>query len=273
MLTRRKNRQLPSLLLCALLVTGCASEPKSVPSDLREQLGKVYLSSAGSTGETFFHADFENGGIMGDSGKNTVEALDQCLGGALMGGALAPVIFAVCAPINISTAIMKTSSLHSKPEISEETLADLEQKTNAILKDADLSPALVATIDERSQHNAYLAHYEISHGTLPLPENNETVSELAAKWDYQTVIEIRITEAGFESDAGKAPLLHFSMTAEVKLIETKSGSVLDKQEYRYDGAPQPYQFWFSDDYHNLLEEITKANQKLASNILDKVFIK
>jgi hypothetical protein len=205
--------------------------------DLRERLGKVYLNSAGSTGETFFHADFESNSMMG---KNAVEALDQCLGGALMSGSLAPVVLMVCAPINVPAAMMKARNPNSKPEISEETLADIETKTNAFLKNADLSPALVATIDEQSQHNAYLAKYEISHGTLPLPENGETIVEVAAQWDYQTVAEIRIIEAGFESDAGKAPLLHFSMTAEVKLVETKSGSVLDKQEYRYDGKPQHY---------------------------------
>jgi hypothetical protein len=87
------------------------------------------------------------------------------------------------------------------------------------------------------------------------------------------VAEIRIIEAGFESDAGKAPLLHFSMTAEVKLVETKSGSVLDKQEYRYDGKPQHYNSWFDDDYTNLAREIAQANKTVATDILNKIFIK
>lgn len=261
---------LTRLVLCTLLVCSCASEPEPISPDVREQLGKVYLNSAGSTGETFFHADFESSSMMG---KNALEAMDQCLGGALMGGSLAPVILMVCAPINVPAAMMKAYNPNSKPEISDETLADIETKTNEFLKNADLSPSLVATIDDESQHNAYLAKYDISHGTLPLPENGDTIVEVAARWDYQTVAEIRIIEAGFESDAGKAPLLHFSMTAEVKLVETKSGSVLDKQEYRYDGTPQPYKFWFGDDTRILSEEIAKANRTLANKILDKVFIK
>ena len=273
MLTRQKTTQPAYLLLCALLINGCASEPESVSPDVRERLGKVYLNSAGSTGETFFHADFENDGVMGGTGQNAVDALDQCLGGALMGGSLAPVILLACSSINVPVAMMKAQNPNSKPEISKEELADIEKKTNAILKDADLTPALVATIDDESQHNAYLAHYEISHGILPLPENGETIAEMAAKWDYQTVAEIRVTEAGLESDPGKAPLLHFSMTAEVKLVETKSGSVLNKQEYRYDGTSQPYKFWFSDNSSLLPEEIKKANVTLANKILDKVFIK
>lgn len=270
MFTHRKGPLPVFLLPGILLVASCASEPKPVSPDLRERLGKVYLNSAGSTGETFFHADFESNSMMG---KNAVEALDQCLGGALMSGSLAPVVLMVCAPINVPAAMMKARNPNSKPEISEETLADIETKTNAFLKNADLSPSLVATIDEQSQHNAYLAKYEISHGTLPLPENGETIVEVAAQWDYQTVAEIRIIEAGFESDAGKAPLLHFSMTAEVKLVETKSGSVLDKQEYRYDGTPQPYNIWFGDDLQRLPKEIATANRTLASNILSAIFIK
>ncbi|HSC75964.1 MAG TPA: hypothetical protein VLB90_07000 [Pseudomonadales bacterium] len=273
MFTHRKNPLTVPLLLSTLLVVGCASEPKPISHDLREHLGKVYLNSAGATGETFFHTDFKNGSVMGDAGKNAVDALDQCLGGALMGGSLAPVILMACAPINVPMAMMKAHTPSSKPEISKEELADVEEKTTAILQHADLTPALVATIDDESQHNAYLTHYEISHGVLPSPENGETIIEVAAKWDYQTVAEIRIIEAGFESDAGKAPLLHFSMTAEVKLVETKSGSVLDKQEYRYDGKPQPYKFWFSNEPPILPEEIKKANVALANKILDKVFIK
>lgn len=270
MFNHRKGPRLAYLLPGMLLVASCASEPESIAPDVREHLGKVYLNSAGSTGETFFHADFETGGVMG---KSAAEAMDQCLGGALMGGSLAPMILMVCAPINVPAAMMKAYNPNSKPEISEETLADIETKTNAFLKNADLSPSLVATIDDEGQHNAYLAQYEISHGTLPLPENGETIIEVAAKWDYQTVIEVRVIEAGFESDAGKAPLLHFSMTAEVKLVDTKSGSVLDKQEYRYDGTPQPYKSWFENDLQKLPEEIRKANKTLANKILDKVFIK
>lgn len=273
MFTRQHSHRLLYLLPCALLITGCASEPKSVSPELRQQLGKVYLNSAGATGETFFHADFKSGGVMGGTGKHAAEALEQCLGGALMGGSLAPAILMVCAPINVPMAMMKAHNPNSKPEISKEELADIEKQTNAILQNADLTPALVATIDDQSQHNAYLAQYEISHGILPPPENDETLAEVAAKWDYQTVAEIRVTEAGFESDPGKAPLLHFSMTAEVKLVETKSGSVLDKQEYRYDGTPQPYKFWFNDDAPLLPDEIKKANVTLANKILDKVFIK
>lgn len=278
MLSQQDSQQSACLLLwallvpCALLVSGCASEPKSVSPDVREQLGKVYLYSAGATGETFFHADFQND-FMSGAGKNAVEALDQCLGGALMGGAMAPAILAICAPINITGSMINGYTPDNTPKISEETLADLEKRTNDILGTADLTPALVATIDEESQHNNYLAQHEISHGTLPIPLHGESVSELAGKWDYQTVMEVRVTESGFESDAGKAALLHYSITAEVKLIETKSGSVLDKQEYRYDGKPQPYQFWFGDDAGKFPEEIKKANQVLANKILDKVFIK
>jgi hypothetical protein len=270
MFTQGTNNPSACLLLCALLISGCTSTPEPLSADIRQHLGKVYLNSAGASGETFFHADFETRGTMG---KDAAAAMEQCLGGALMGGSLAPAILLVCAPINVSTALMKARNPNSKPAISEEALVDIEEKTNAFLQSADLSPSLVATIDEQSQHNAYLAKYEISHGTLPLPENDESIVEVAAKWDYQTVAEIRVIEAGFESDAGKAPLLHFSMTAEVKLVDTKSGSVLDKQEYRYDGTPQPYNIWFGDDLQKLPEEITKANRTLGNQILTAIFIK
>lgn len=262
-------------LLCALLITGCASEPRSIDSETRDRLGKVYLYSAGSTGETFFHADFKSDDFMGISGanKNAAEALDECLGGALMGGALAPTILAVCAPLNIAGTVIVGYAPNDTPKISDETLAELEKRTNDILKAADLTPALVATLDQQSQANAYLAKYEISHGTLPLPKPGESLTELAAKWDFQTIMEVKVITAGFESDQGKAALLHYAMTAEVKLTDTTSGKVINKQEYRYDGTPHSYKFLFGEDNEKLSDEIKLANQTLANQILDKIFIK
>lgn len=276
MITQQKNKHSLHLLLCAQLICGCASTPASLPPDTRQHLGKVYLNSAGATGETFFHADFTNGGAGGaikGAGQGALAGLDSCIDGAIGAAALAPVVLLVCTPILVSTGIVKGSSAGSTPVVSAETIANLEQRINEILKNADLSPALVATIDEQSQQNNYLAQYEISHGTLPAPETGESMSDVAAKWDYQTMIEIQVLKAGFESDDGKVPMMHFTMTAHVKLVDTKSGSVLQEQDYDYNSSPQPYKTWLTNDYRNVTLEIVKSNHALANNIIDAVFIK
>src|SRR6478735_7484235 len=113
MFTRRQSQQAAYLLLCALLSNGCASKPESLAPDTRQHLGKVYLNSAGSTGETFFHADFANGGTSGaikGAGKGALSGLDSCLNGALSTGGLAPIVLLVCTPIMVPTAMVKGST-------------------------------------------------------------------------------------------------------------------------------------------------------------------
>lgn len=276
MFIRRKSTQPLCLWLCGLLTAGCASNPEPLPPDLRQKLGKVYVNSAGPTGETFFHADFVNGGTGGaikGAGKGALTGLDSCLNNALSSGVLAPVVLLVCTPIVLPGSIAKGSEAGSNPSVPAAKLAEEEQHTNKLLQDADLSPALVATIDDESQKNAYLAQYEISHGTLPAPEQNESIKDIAAKWGYQTVMEVQVTQAGLETDDGKVPMMHFSMTAHVKLVDTKTGSVLQEQDYSYNSPVQPYAIWFKNDYRNLTSEIVKANHTLANNIIDGTFIK
>ena len=273
MINPQKNKHALHLLLCTQLVYGCASTPDALPPDTRQHLGKVYLNSAGATGETFFHADFANGGAIKGAGEGALAGLDSCFNGALGAAALAPVVFLVCTPILVSTGIIKGSTTGRTPAVSADTIANLDQHINEILKNADLSPALVAAIDEQSQKNNYLAQYEISHGTLPSPDSGESMSDVAAKWDYQTMMEIQVLKAGFESDDGKVPMMHFTMTAHVKLVETKSGAVLQEQDYDYNSSPQPYNIWLNNTERNVMQEIVKANQAMANNIIDAVFIK
>lgn len=259
-----------------LLLTSCASTPEPLSADKRQQLGKVYLNSAGPTGETFFHADFETGGTGGalrGAGKGAAKGLEDCLGSAIAGAQLAPLVFLICAPTRIPAVMMQGSRQGSVPVVPEETLAALEQQAVELLDNADLSPALVVAIDDLSQKNPALAAYEITHGILPLPEHNQSVNTIAAQWDYQTVMNVQVTRAGFESAKSQTPMLLFSMSAEITLYEAASGKLLDAQQYHYRSEPQPYALWFSNDYRNLVKEIARANKTLAGDIIGNVFMR
>lgn len=262
-------------LFCGALLASCASKPEPLSVEKRQQLGMVYLSSAGPTGEIFFHADFANGGTSGalkGAGKGAVQAMDGCVNSALSSGPLAPLVLLVCTSLQVPANIAAGSAAGSEQVISEETLASVEQQANQVLQHADLSSALVATLDDLSQKREALAQYEISHGTLPVSENGETVNNVAAKWGYQTVMEVHITKAGFETDEDRVPMMHLSMTANIRLVEAKSGSVLQQQEYQYNGEPQSVSEWFSNNFRKLYRELALANQVLASDILHNTFI-
>lgn len=268
------SRRTFAFLLCGLLLTACASQPEPLPLETRQRLGKVYLSSAGSTGETFFHADFAKGGAAGSikgAGKGVVKTLESCASSALSTGVIAPLILLVCTPLMLPANMAAGSAAGATPEVPEEALDSLEQKTNALLQQLDLSPALVARLDEMSQQHTALAQYEISHGTLPLPENGEAVNVIAAKWGYQTVMEVEVTRVGFESDRGRVPMMHLSMTADVRLVEASTGKVIQQQDYHYEGAPQTLSAWYDNHDSNIPKEIGRANQVLSRKIIEHVF--
>lgn len=240
------------------------------------QLGKVYLSNSGAAGETYFDADFARGGKGGaiaGAGKGAFTGLDACFGNALAAGALAPLVMLVCTPILVPVGMVRGSEAGSSPAIAEETLASLEQQANDLLRHADLGAALVATLDELGQQDAALAPYEISHGTLPAPEQGEPLHELAATWGYRTLLDIEVTRAGFDSDDGRVPMMHFAMTAEVRLLEAASGKLLGEQEYRYSGVPRPVASWFASNNRKIGEELVNASRQVAGDIAGNVFLK
>lgn len=272
---QRKSHKLSCLLLCTLLASGCTSTPTPISQGLRQQLGKVYLYSAGPTGETFFDTDFATGGAGGafkGAGQGAYQGLDSCLNNAVSAGVLGVLVMAICTPLAVPGSMIKGTMAGSTAAIPQDTLANIEQHANTVLQNADLSPALVATLDELSQHYD-VAQFEISHGTLPAPASGETVHAVAARWDYQTVMEIQVTKAGFESHDSRVPMAHFAMTAEMRLVETGSGKILKKQEYTYHSMPQQYGYWFNDNNRVLLQEITKGNRKVAGDIINNVFLK
>jgi hypothetical protein len=265
-----------SLLLCAMIASGCATNPEPLAPDVRQRLGKVYLNSNGATGETYFRADLPKGGMTGaiaGAGKGAANNLESCLNNSISSGGLAPLVMLICTPLMVPIGIVRGSSAGSKAGVPEQTVENLEQQTHSLLQQADLSPALVATIDDMGQQIEKLAPYEMAHGILPAPEGKQTIYSVAAAWDYQTVMDIQVVKAGVDSVKGKVPMMYLSMTARVRLVEAATGKLIKEQDYEYDSTPQPVKYWINDETRQLVLAVAQANKALSKNIIDDVFIK
>lgn len=264
----------PLLILCTLWLAACAASNTPLTDEQRQQLGKVYLHGASSAHDTYFDGDIRRGGASGalkGAGAGVINGLDGCLNSALGAGPLAPLVLAICTPLAVPAAVVQGGREGVKPLISDEDLMALKTQANQTLQSADLNGALVATVDEQSQNQPALSGYEISHGVLPPPEKHQSIEQLAAQWGYQTVLHIEVTKAGFETDDGRIPLMHFSMIARTHLVDTRNNKALHTGEYRYDSAPQPVSYWLSNDYQLLADEIIKGNKNIASDILKNIF--
>lgn len=265
------------MLLCALIAGGCASDPEPLKPELRQKLGKVYLNSNGATGETYFHArHLPKGGMSGalaGAGKAAANNLESCMNNSISSGGLAPLVMLICTPLMVPMGIVQGSSAGSKAGVSAETVGELEQQAHTLLQQADLSPALVATIDEMGQQMESLAPYELAHGILPSPEKSQTVYSVANAWGYQTVMDIQVLKTGVESEKGKVPMMHLSMKARMRLVEAASGKLIQEQDYEYNSKPQPAKYWINDQTRELVKAVAETNKALASHIIDDVFIK
>ncbi len=272
----RKTLSCLLFAISALNLIGCSSTSKPLTAEQRQQLGKVYLYGVGGAHDIYFHGDIRKGGASGalkGAGVGALNGLDGCLDSALGAGALAPLVLAICTPLAVPAGMVKGGHKGSVPLVSDENLIALKNQTNQTLQDADLNGALVATVDAQSQHFSALATYDISHGILPTPEKNQSIESIAAQWGYQTVLHIEVTKAGFETNGGRIPLMHFSMTAHTRLIDTRNNKTLHTGEYRYDSTPQPVSYWFREDYRLLANETINGNRQMANDMLKDIFLR
>lgn len=257
-------------------LSGCSTASAPLTAEQRQQLGKVYLYGASHVHETFFHGDIRKGGVGGAMrgiGAGAADGLGNCLDSAIAAGPLGPLVLAICAPLQVPAGMVEGGRAGSKPLISEEALDELKNKANQTLQDADLNGALVAATDEQSQRLAMLAPYEMAHGILPTPTPQQTIEQIATQWGYATVLHIEVTQAGFETDDGRAAMMHFSMKARVRLVDAHKNKTLYSNDYNYNSAPQPVGYWFKNDYKLLADEIVKGNRQVASDLLKDVFMK
>lgn len=269
-------RRTVSFLACITLLAACASQPQPLSPAMRQQLGKVYLVSGGQSTATFISGDLDSGGVSGamrGAGKAAGDSLERCMSSAIATMQLAPVVLLVCSVLVVPASVVNGSVAGSRTTQSPEALAAMKQRVNDSLRGADLSTALVNLVDEAGQHNARLAPYELAHGTLPPLEGKDSLYAQAARWDYQTVMEIDVLKAGLEDGDGSVPLLQLAMTVKVTLVDTATGRVRDVQEYDYTSSPQPARYWLEEDYGTLSRAIVQANTGLAQQIVDTVFLK
>ena len=261
---------------CTVLLMACAHSPQPLAPTIRQQLGKVYLASSGSPTQTFINGDLDSGGVTGalkGAGKGAGAGLEKCLSSAVAAAQLAPVVLVVCSVLVVPTATINGTLSGSQPTQPAEVLAAMQRRVNDTLRSADLSLALVNLVDEVGQTNARLAPYELAHGTLPPPDGEASLYAQAARWGYQTVMEIDVLEAGLEDGDGSVPLLQLRMAVKVTLVDTATGHARSVQEYEHTSAPQPARYWLEDNYDTLSRAIVQANTELTQKIVDDTFIK
>lgn len=270
-----RNRLLP-VLLAASLLPGCASTPDALDASARAQLGTVYLHNAGPTRDTWLEGDFPTGGVSGamkGAGQGAASQFDRCLGNALSAGGLGPLVLLVCTPIMVPAGLVSGSAAGSEAVVTQEAVDEMTRQADTLLQQADLSGALVYSLDEASQRNARLTAYEITHNTLPAPAAGETVYAQAARWGYTTVMDVQVTEAGFNEAKGRVPMLTLALTARVRLVTAANGDAIYDETYTVESPPQPYKYWFMEDQRTLARAITEANRVLTQQILTNVFLR
>lgn len=269
-------RHTVSLLVCISLLAACTAQPQPLSPAMRQQLGKVYLVSSGKPTATFINGDLDSGGMSGalrGAGKAASDGMEKCVSSSVVTMQLAPLVLLVCSVLVVPVSMVSGSVAGSRTTQSPEALAAMKQRVNDSLHSADFSLALVNLVDEAGQHNERLASYELAHGTLPPVEGKDSLYAQAARWDYQTVMEIDVLKAGLEDGDGSVPLLQLAMTVKVTLVDTATGRVRNVQEYDYTSSPQPARYWLEEDYGTLSRAIVQANTGLVQQIVDNTFIK
>jgi len=265
------------LLIATLLNGGCASMPKPPSPETREQLGRIYIMALPSSPRGEFHT-FARGWVAGTAKGGTIASLEGLLYGLSEGarssgggGPYAAAATAIATLIFTMVGAAVGGVAGAVQAVPSKTAQQIEQQINNVLKEMDLSSGLADAIYAVSMSRPEFRQYGITKGVSGKPAAKESYEALAGR-GFDTVAEIRVTEAGFQGGEGKRPYIRFYMNADIQLVDTKTSEKRYGRDFHYVSQELPYDEWFADGSRELARGFGQAQAALAERVIDELFL-
>lgn len=266
-----------ALFLVTLLpFTGCAPNPKPPSPEMRGQLGRIYVMAIPSSPQGEFHTfarGWAEGAVKGGSSGALQGMLhflaqgSQNAGGgpyAAAAAAIAALIFTIAG----STIGGVTGTMQAVPA---KTAREIEKRINTLLAAMDLSRGLAKAVQGVAFSKPELAGYGMEGGTAT-EARDQIPYHLLASRGIDTVLEIRVTEAGFQGGEGARPRIRFYMNAAIRLVDTRTGLQRFGRDFHQLSEELPFDVWFANGSQRLADEFKHSQAALAERIIDELFL-
>jgi hypothetical protein len=149
---------------------------------------------------------------------------------------------------------------------------DAEIALRAALAELVIDKKIANEIVMYAQANGY--QINVPPGGIGLEGKEALPCEALAREGFGTVLEISGTSVTLvPAELTVNPLRQFAIMANVRLIRTDDSSVLDERIVSSDlGPPRPIEEWMADNAWAFREEIPRALQRFAENIIEEFFM-
>jgi hypothetical protein len=208
---------LPGLVLCAWVLSGCATTSPPPSPELRSQLGRVAIVAGPTAPAGEFHT-FAKGlaegtakGAAGGALQGLAHAFSAGAGG---GGAYAGAAATIAAVIFAGVGAAVGAVVGHQAAIPAETTRWIEARIDAVLRGLNLSQAVAEAIRREGGTRP-----EVAGRLAAPPAGDEPFSALAAQ-GIDTVLEVTIPAIGFQGGEGENPLIALYVRGRTRLIRT-----------------------------------------------------
>jgi hypothetical protein len=296
---RLRNAVISVVLSIIFAITnGCATIPATAPPspEIRKQFGRIGVVALSSPIRVEFHT-FPKGQTSGA----LVGAAAGALGGAVgawaflsfhAGTFLTPAAIAdsaafaasstnpltlallcvlVAAALGVIYTTAKGATEGAAEAVPAETAQQIEQQIDKFLENMKLSSGLTEAIYSAAASQPFLTINSITLLGEANSDPNISYDNYSSR-GIKTILEVGVTEAGFQGGTGEHPIIKFYMNARTRLVEAASDTELYTRDFQYQSSEQPFETWLENSGQMLALEFKLAQANLTERIIDVLFL-
>jgi hypothetical protein len=274
--SRRRDSALACLVAMLLFLANSCATTSPPTAETRAQLGRVGVLALASSPKGDFHTfakgrgvGVAKGGALGGgegllyglAAASRGAASDPYAGAAILLGGL--IFMLVGATVGVVAGAVKA--------VPAETAESIERQIDKTLDTMNLSVNLAAAVCDARMSRPDLKNCSIANLGSVKPGDALPFCEYARD-DISTIVQIEVTDAGFQGGTGKRPSIAFYMQARVRIMNTAAGDTLYTRDFRYLSEERMFREWVGDDAKQLAGGFRDAQKDLADRILDELFL-
>lgn len=250
-------------------LVGCASVPGPPPEGLEAKFGNIAIVPARYVPSTEF-VTFARGPVAGSAkGAGAMASVPLAWGmedthnpyNPLVGLVASILLLPVTVPLGVAAGLTNYTS--------EETAQQIEMLIDIAVKKENMPLQLGRQVANSTVHLPWVSNRLVLDVG---PENFESTSSYTSLSGegIDTVLEIGILRAGFETCGTGNKHMRLYMVAEARLVRVRDNTVLASQEFRFDSPERPIASWTLQRGSPLANAFNAGYRKIANRIVESM---
>ena len=291
----QRIRQVSILSLCGIFLFvqwGCATQPATLPEELRAQLGTIGVVSAQYTPEPDFegpgtgfieHAGgaweglksgANKGALTGGSiGWEVIEVMQEPWGGvhpaAILLALVSSVVGATVGAVLGGLGGMTTGMLNSMASDPKKKQAVVRQTLDAYLQKLGMQERIRREVVAVAQQNTSHLVKELDKEG-PTQRGSEVSYQKLKEQNLDSVLEVSVLSLGLEGTSAFDPDFSVFMVVKADLRRVEDDALLYRTTLTHTSQSLPYEEWAGNNVYAFQRALTKGYRSLAEQVVAKL---